>query len=61
MIQKIAFEKITEGKCVQMMHVGSFDNKAERINDKLALLRKIESKATKLIVFYFPDIIMHHL
>ena len=26
LLDKITFKKITEGKCVQMMHVGSYDN-----------------------------------
>lgn len=26
LLEKVKFEKITEGKCVQMLHVGSYDN-----------------------------------
>ncbi len=28
-LEKVKFEKITDGKCVQMMHLGSFDNEPE--------------------------------
>lgn len=26
LLEKVKFEKITEGKCIQMMHIGSYDN-----------------------------------
>ncbi|WP_411029635.1 GyrI-like domain-containing protein [Spongiimicrobium sp. 3-5] len=29
LLEKVKFEKITEGKCVQMMHLGSYDNESE--------------------------------
>lgn len=28
-LEKIRFEKITEGKCIQMLHIGSYDNESE--------------------------------
>ncbi|WP_202903847.1 GyrI-like domain-containing protein [Neotamlana nanhaiensis] len=32
LLNKITFEKIVEGLCVQMLHVGSFNNEAETFN-----------------------------
>ncbi len=29
LLDKIKFEKITDGKCIQMMHIGSYDNEAK--------------------------------
>lgn len=29
LLEKVKFEKITEGKCIQMMHLGSYDNEPE--------------------------------
>lgn len=29
LLEKVRFEKITEGKCIQMMHLGSYDNEPE--------------------------------
>lgn len=29
LIKEVKFERITEGKCVQMMHIGSYDNEPE--------------------------------
>lgn len=29
LLRKVKFEKITEGKCIQMLHVGSYDNEPE--------------------------------
>ncbi|MDN5202785.1 GyrI-like domain-containing protein [Fulvivirgaceae bacterium BMA10] len=45
LLEKVKFEKITDGKCVQMMHVGSYDNEPESFKlmeifaDKENLLR----------------------
>ncbi len=32
LLDKIAFETITEGSCIQMLHVGSYDNEPESFN-----------------------------
>lgn len=29
LLEKVKFEKITDGKCIQMMHLGSYDNELE--------------------------------
>lgn len=29
LLEKLAFEEITDGKCIQMLHVGSYDNEPE--------------------------------
>jgi hypothetical protein len=29
LLEKVKFEKITEGKCIQMMHIGSYDNELQ--------------------------------
>lgn len=29
LLEKVKFEKITDGKCIQMMHLGSYDNEPE--------------------------------
>ena len=41
--EKVAFEEIEEGKCIQMMHLGSYDSEPEsfRLMDELAASMKL--------------------
>ena len=38
LIQKISFEKILEGKCVQIMHIGPYSTEPETINTLIAFM-----------------------
>ena len=38
LIQEISFEKITEGKCVQIMHIGPYSTESETINALLEFM-----------------------
>ncbi len=40
LIQKISFEKITEGKCVQIMHIGPYSTEPETINTLMDFMAK---------------------
>ena len=40
LIQEISFEKITEGKCVQVMHLGPYANEPETINLLMEFIAK---------------------
>lgn len=46
LLEKVKFEKIKEGKCIQMMHIGSYDNEAqsfkemEQFAESINLIRK---------------------
>ncbi|MCB0382866.1 MAG: GyrI-like domain-containing protein [Psychroserpens sp.] len=46
LLEHMRFEKITEGKCIQMMHIGSYDNepasfeKMEAFANRLGAIRK---------------------
>lgn len=57
LLEKVQFEKITEGNCVQMLHIGSYDNEPEtfKIMESFAEEKNIErfSKAHREI--YLSD------
>ena len=36
LIREISFEKITEGKCIQIMHIGPYSTEPETINELMA-------------------------
>ena len=38
LIQKIALEKMTEGKCVQIMHIGPYSTEHKTINELMAFI-----------------------
>ena len=38
LVQKIAFEKMTEGKCVQIMHIGPYSTEHKTINELMAFI-----------------------
>ena len=40
LIQEISFEKITEGKCVQIMHIGPYATEPETINLLMEFIKK---------------------
>lgn len=40
LIQEISFEKITEGKCLQMMHIGPYSTESETINFLMDFMAK---------------------
>lgn len=33
LLDRVKFEKITDGKCIQMMHIGSYDNESESFTE----------------------------
>lgn len=40
LLEKVKFEKITDGRCVQMMHLGSYDNEPESFKAMEAFAEK---------------------
>jgi hypothetical protein len=38
LVQEIAFEKMTEGKCVQIMHIGPYSAEPKTINELMAFI-----------------------
>ncbi len=40
LIQEISFEKITEGKCIQIMHIGPYSTEPETINTLMEFISK---------------------
>ena len=38
LVQKIAFEKMTEGKCVQILHIGPYSTEHKTINELMAFI-----------------------
>ncbi len=38
LIQEISFEKITEGKCIQIMHIGPYSTEPETINKLMSFI-----------------------
>jgi hypothetical protein len=49
LFDKVNFEKITEGKCIQMLHIGSYDNEPEtfKIMEDFATNKDLE-RASKI-------------
>ncbi|PIE51992.1 hypothetical protein CSA37_08965 [Candidatus Fermentibacteria bacterium] len=56
-IQKLSFCKISDRKCIQMMHFGSYDNeqKSFAIMDDFARKNKLERKSMKHKEIYISD------
>ncbi|PIE44454.1 MAG: hypothetical protein CSA50_00420 [Gammaproteobacteria bacterium] len=56
-IQAIAFRQISEGKCIQMMHLGSYDNEPESfaLMDDFARNNQLKRKSMKHKEIYISD------
>ncbi len=48
LIQEIVFEKITEGKCVQIMHIGPYSTEPETINRMMKYITEMGLSVTGL-------------
>lgn len=40
LLEEVQFEQITEGKCIQMLHLGSYDNEPETFQEMEAFAKK---------------------
>ncbi len=56
-IQKISFCEISDGKCIQMMHLGSYDNEKESfaLMDEFAKVNQLKRKSMKHKEIYISD------
>ncbi len=46
LLDKVKFEKITEGKCIQMLHIGSYDDEPHSFQQMEALASDLNLKRT---------------
>ncbi len=49
LLDKVKFEKIKEGKCVQMLHIGSYDDESKSFRQMEALTNDLNLKRTSKI------------
>ncbi|HRQ30804.1 MAG TPA: GyrI-like domain-containing protein [Saprospiraceae bacterium] len=58
LLEKVRFETFTEGSCIQMMHLGSFDNEPEsfRIMESFADEMKLHRKSKVHKEIYLSDV-----
>lgn len=57
LFEKVKFKKITEGNCIQMLHIGSYDNEYEtfRIMEEFAKNAKLERRSKVHREIYLSD------
>ncbi|WP_024955853.1 GyrI-like domain-containing protein [Sulfurospirillum arcachonense] len=57
LIEKLAFDEMTDGKCVQMMHLGSYDNEPESftIMEEFSTKNQLKRKSKQHKEIYISD------
>jgi len=57
LLEKVAFEEVEDGRCIQMMHLGSFDNEPEsfRLMEQFAIDNNLKRKGHTHREIYMSD------